>query len=80
MTDVEMVRTCWLSIEGDLDYNPHVDFNLDGIVSIKDATIIGINWLKKWESQQLLENNIYKSTSLKIYSLLQFIEASRPCK
>jgi len=32
--------------EGELNYNPHVDFNMDRIINIADATIIGVNWLQ----------------------------------
>ena len=46
IADAEMVRTAWQSIKGEPNYNPHTDFNMDGIFSIKDATIIGINWQK----------------------------------
>jgi parallel beta-helix repeat protein len=49
MTDADMIGDAWLSLEGELNYNPHADFNMDKIISIKDATIIGVNWLKKWE-------------------------------
>ena len=49
MTDVEIVKQAWMSIKGESNYNPHADFNMDKIISIKDATIIGVNWLKKWE-------------------------------
>lgn len=46
MTDADMVRNSWQSKTGDLNYNPHVDFDMNGLINIKDATIIGINWLK----------------------------------
>jgi len=49
MTDANMVRNAWMFIEGELNYNPHVDFNMDNIVNISDATLIGINWLRKGE-------------------------------
>jgi len=49
MTDAEMVREAWQAVEGDVNYNPHVDFNMDRIVNIADATIIGLNWLKTFE-------------------------------
>jgi hypothetical protein len=33
--------------EGDLNYNPHVDYNMDKIINIIDATPIGWNWQKQ---------------------------------
>jgi hypothetical protein len=51
MTDVDMVRQAWQSKKSEVNYNPHVDFNMDGIINIKDAAIIGVNWLKKWENK-----------------------------
>lgn len=44
MTDVDMVRTAWQSRQGEANYKPHLDFSMDGIIDIKDASIIGVNW------------------------------------
>lgn len=46
MMDAETVRNAWMFTEGELNYNPHVDFNMDRIINIADATIIGVNWLQ----------------------------------
>jgi len=49
MTDTEMVRHAWMSARREANYNPHVDFNMDGMIDIKDAAIIGFNWQRKWD-------------------------------
>jgi parallel beta-helix repeat protein len=51
--DANMVIIAWLSREGELNYNPHVDFDMNKIVNIVDATLIGFNWLRKWKNQTL---------------------------
>jgi parallel beta-helix repeat protein len=46
MTDVEITKQAWLFTNSEANYNPHADFNMDGIVNIADATVIGWNWQK----------------------------------
>jgi parallel beta-helix repeat protein len=55
MTDANMVMASWLSIEGDLRYNPSVDFNKDKIINILDATVVGWNW-KRTCTRLIIEN------------------------
>ena len=52
MTDADMVRDAWMFTEEVIisNYNPHVDFNVDRIVNIADAAVIGFNWLRRWEN------------------------------
>jgi len=47
--DADLLTDAWQSLSGAVNYNPHADFNMDGIVNIKDATTIGLNWLKEWQ-------------------------------
>jgi hypothetical protein len=49
-TDAILMQNTWLTIIGDIKYDPNIDFNKDGIISIKDATIIGINWQKQHQA------------------------------
>lgn len=47
--DAALVQNAWQYLMGTVNYNPHADYNMDGIINIKDATIVGLNWLKKWQ-------------------------------
>jgi len=49
-TDAILMQNAWLTIIGDIKYDQNMDFNKDGIVSIKDVTIIGINWQKQHQT------------------------------
>lgn len=44
--DLELAKNAWQTKKTQPNYNPHVDFNMDGIINIKDIAIIGINWQK----------------------------------
>lgn len=44
--DVNLVEMAWHSRLGGANYNPHADFNMDSKIDIKDAAIIGANWLR----------------------------------
>lgn len=42
--DVELMRQAWQSRQSQPNYNPNLDFNMNGIINIADAAIIGLNW------------------------------------
>jgi parallel beta-helix repeat protein len=44
--DVDLVRQAWQSRQGQANYNPNADFNMNGIINIADAAMIGVNWQK----------------------------------
>jgi parallel beta-helix repeat protein len=44
--DAELLKSSWQLVQGEMSYSPYVDFNQDRIVNIKDATIIGVSWLR----------------------------------
>ena len=46
MTDADLLKLSWQTLEGESNYSPYVDFNQDKIVNILDATVVGYNWLK----------------------------------
>jgi len=58
MTDADMVQSAWMSREGEAGYDPEVDFDKDGIINIKDATVVGLNWLKKWINRYFTQNSL----------------------
>jgi len=47
--DASLLGLAWLSQQGEENYNPHVDFNLDRTINIQDASVIEANWQRCWE-------------------------------
>jgi hypothetical protein len=48
-TDVVLMQSGWQSKIGDINYDPNMDFNLNGIINIADAALIGLNWQRRHE-------------------------------
>jgi len=44
--DLGLMSNAWLTENGDLDYNPHVDFNDDGFCNVWDLGIMSDHWLQ----------------------------------
>jgi len=46
-TDANALVQAWMRGNGEELYNPFVDLDFDGIVNVKDATFVGLNWERK---------------------------------
>jgi len=44
--DLGLMSNAWLTENGDLDYNPHVDFNDDDVINVWDLGIMSDHWLQ----------------------------------
>jgi len=42
--DLELLQAAYGTHQGDPDWNPHCDFNRDGVITITDWSIMGDNW------------------------------------
>jgi len=44
LKDIMLLAIAWMSVTGDMNFNPDCDFDSNGIINIEDATYIGLNW------------------------------------
>jgi len=42
--DLELLQAAYGTHQGDPDWNPHCDFNCDGVITVTDWSIMGDNW------------------------------------
>jgi len=43
-TDADLVKEAWQSLYSEANYNPYADLNMDDMISIRDATFVGLYW------------------------------------